>query len=244
MNNCLAIDTSSQQATIGLQIAGVYYHTQINHAKAQAEQLLKSIETLRVEAKTELKKINYIAIANGPGSFTGLRVGVSAAQALAYALDIPVVAVGSLQVLAQQTYREYGCEWVLVAQDARMQELYWGLFSLQDGLMQPVGDVEVAPLAVMMTRATALYSQNTAVGDNSSLLLSEEALGSEVTIISNALELYPSLSEKFKKTYDLQSQAIDLIQLGESMFNANQITSPKELTPLYIRNKVAEKQQK
>lgn len=251
MNNCLAIDTSSQQATIGLQIAGRYYHSEINNAKAQAEQLLKCIDTLLAQAQTELKIINYIAIANGPGSFTGLRVGVSAAQALAYALEVPVVAIGSLQVLAQQAYEEYGTEDVLVAQDARMQEVYWGMFSIQEHIMQPVGEIAVDTPAQMLKKIglSTEFSHDFPPGIETPSSkfprqLVNEGVRERLALISNALETYPYFKEKFVKTYDFSAKASALIQLASAKFEANQVITPSELIPRYVRNKVAEKQQK
>lgn len=216
MHNCLAIDTSSQKAAIGLMADGQYYHAEIENSKAQAEQILNVIEQLLSQAKITKKSIDYIAIANGPGSFTGLRVGVSAAQALAYALNIPVVAVGSLQVLAEQAYRLHGLEQVLIAQDARMQEIYWGIFEHNDGVMQQIGEISV---------------------DSPEKAITKSGLTS-ITVRPEA----PQCGVSKDKTVFLPGpEAIDLITLAEYKFNRGETLKSSELTPEYVRNKVAEK---
>ncbi|MCK4609241.1 MAG: tRNA (adenosine(37)-N6)-threonylcarbamoyltransferase complex dimerization subunit type 1 TsaB, partial [Gammaproteobacteria bacterium] len=71
------------------------------------------------------------------GSFTGVRVAAGIVQGLAFAADLPVVPVSSLKALAQTAYAEQKCRKILAAFDARMQELYWGMYELAgDGLMQ------------------------------------------------------------------------------------------------------------
>ena len=98
----LAIDTSTTILSIALMrddevLASLDEQTKNN----QSEILMTRIESLFNQCKVKPTQLEKIAVAVGPGSYTGIRVGVTAAKSLAYALDIPVVSVSSLEVMAQ-----------------------------------------------------------------------------------------------------------------------------------------------
>ena len=84
-------------------------------------------------------ELTAIAFSRGPGSFSGVRINAAVTQALAWANDLPVVPVSSLQALAQAAYRIHGLTTVTAVLDARMKEVYIASFQLdQQGIMQAV----------------------------------------------------------------------------------------------------------
>lgn len=96
--------------------------------KGHAEQLMGVIgETLRI-SKTDYAGLGRIAVSIGPGSFTGVRVGVSTARGLALALKIPAVGVTTLEALAEETRAGFPGRPVMVAIDARKEELYAAVY--------------------------------------------------------------------------------------------------------------------
>ena len=96
----------------------------------------------RVMSASGLQKsmLSHCAFSNGPGAFTGIRIGAAQAQGIALALNIPLVPVSTLAVLAQVCLDRTDYDNALVALDARMQELYWAVYRRGgDGCAELVG---------------------------------------------------------------------------------------------------------
>src|SRR5690606_21482914 len=89
------------------------------------------------EVHISLNDLSAIAVSKGPGSYTGLRIGVSAAKRLCYALDIPLIAIDTLAVLAEQLAIDFGC--IVPMIDARRMEVFTQVF---DYKLQPVSNAE------------------------------------------------------------------------------------------------------
>lgn len=94
---------------------------------SHAEKLHKLIEQVVLEAKIELSHLKAIAVSKGPGSYTGLRIGVSAVKGLCFALDIPMISVNTLQSLALSVSIDKGYKIPLL--DARRMEAYSQVFN-------------------------------------------------------------------------------------------------------------------
>lgn len=86
------------------------------------------IDQTLADSGTAMSSLDAVAFGRGPGSFTGVRIAAATAQALAFGADLPVVPVSSLAALAQSVYAEKGATRVAAAFDARMNEVYWGVF--------------------------------------------------------------------------------------------------------------------
>jgi tRNA threonylcarbamoyladenosine biosynthesis protein TsaB len=93
---------------------------------SHAEKLHVFIEELLVETNLKYTDLNAIAVSQGPGSYTGLRIGISAAKGLCYALDIPLIALDTLAILAAQVHIEEGL--IIPMIDARRMEVYSAVF--------------------------------------------------------------------------------------------------------------------
>ncbi len=121
----LALDTSSQACSTAMWIDGaVIEHFELLE-RGHSKRILPMIEAVLAEAGLVLRQCDALAFGRGPGSFTGIRIGVGAAQGLAYGADLPTVPVSSLAALA------YGqpARRVLAAFDARIGQIYWGAFA-------------------------------------------------------------------------------------------------------------------
>lgn len=94
---------------------------------SHSERLHVFIEEIIQEAGLNFKELNAIAVSQGPGSYTGLRIGVSAAKGLCYALDIPLIAIDTLHVLAMQVKSANGL--IIPMIDARRMEVYSAIFN-------------------------------------------------------------------------------------------------------------------
>jgi tRNA threonylcarbamoyladenosine biosynthesis protein TsaB len=130
----LAIDTTTDCASVALSVNNVITsHT--NHAlKQQAQWLLPIINQLLIDAGISVAQLDGLVFSQGPGSFTGLRIACSVAKGLAYAHDLPLYPVSSLQAIAEQTttwqndtaLQKYNTTLAVI--DARMNQVYWGYF--------------------------------------------------------------------------------------------------------------------
>lgn len=142
----LALDTSTRVSSVALiegdRVAGEsLLYSQKNHS----EKLLNSIDELFKNTQITPESIDLIAVSVGPGSFTGLRVGISTAQGLAFAIRKDVISVSVLEVLAFQScmYRGFICPMI----DARKQQVYTCLyFCSEEGTLEKVmGETVVEP---------------------------------------------------------------------------------------------------
>lgn len=146
----LAIDTSESGCTAALSIDGDTKEKFELAPRAHTDLILPMIDELMADAGLKPADLDCLAYGRGPGSFTGIRVGAGVIQGIAIAVDIPVVAVSTLQALAQGMYRTHGAKKVLTAFDARMQEVYWGVYAMDEKQLMRVASDEcvVAPANV------------------------------------------------------------------------------------------------
>jgi tRNA threonylcarbamoyladenosine biosynthesis protein TsaB len=142
MSIILNIETATEICSVSLSENGKLIalkedHQGQNHAKL----LTVFIDDLFKESNISIKKLAAVAISMGPGSYTGLRIGVSAAKGIAYAANIPLIAVNTLQALAYGVSREnlYGPEsWICPMIDARRMEVYTAFFDCKNQIKMPV----------------------------------------------------------------------------------------------------------
>ncbi|WP_010651733.1 tRNA (adenosine(37)-N6)-threonylcarbamoyltransferase complex dimerization subunit type 1 TsaB [Oceanobacillus massiliensis] len=129
--NILAIDTSNQVLGVSLlkddQIIG---EVMTNLTKNHSVRLMPAIDRLMAEVTLKPEQLDRIVVAKGPGSYTGVRIGISTAKTMAWALNIPVIGVSSLEVLAYQGrfFNGYICPFF----DARRGLVFTGLYQWKD----------------------------------------------------------------------------------------------------------------
>lgn len=145
----LAIDTSTSAVTAALHDGRyVLARTSTIDARRHTEILAPAIEAMFAETDVAPADLSRVAVGVGPGPFTGLRVGIMTAMTFAYALDLPIGGVCSLDALAHraQTLGMRGP--LLVATDARRKEIYWAHYDLDGGPIVP-GDPAVDKAAAV-----------------------------------------------------------------------------------------------
>ncbi|PKK84160.1 MAG: tRNA (adenosine(37)-N6)-threonylcarbamoyltransferase complex dimerization subunit type 1 TsaB [candidate division Zixibacteria bacterium HGW-Zixibacteria-1] len=129
--NILAIDSSTSVLRVGLAAdSGQLYEAENHDRYRHAEFIFKLIEDVMNRAQLDKDDIDVIMIATGPGSFTGLRVGMASAKALAVSLEIPIVGLSIYSAISGRLFREYGRTAVLVP--SRRNEYYIGLIESPD----------------------------------------------------------------------------------------------------------------
>ncbi len=127
----LCLETSTTNCSVAVSVDGkIVISRERNEKKySHSEKLHIFIEEVLSEAKIEKSRLDAIVIGKGPGSYTGLRIGVSAAKGLCFALDIPLIALSTLEILAQQAKIETG--FIIPMLDARRMEVYSAVFSAE-----------------------------------------------------------------------------------------------------------------
>ena len=125
--NILAFDTSTEILAVGVRVGGKDLATTAAQGFKHSETLLPSIEACLRNSKASMREIELIACASGPGSFTGLRIGLATAKGLSLALGIPWVGVPTLDCLAYGYGGEGGI--VVPVLDARKNRVYAALYS-------------------------------------------------------------------------------------------------------------------
>lgn len=125
----LALDASTEACTVALEEGDRRWSRFAVTPRGHARELLGMVEAVLTEAGLERHHIGLLGYGRGPGAFTGVRISVGVAQGLAWGLDIPVAGISTLAAVAQGARRQHGADRVLVAMDARMNEVYWAAFA-------------------------------------------------------------------------------------------------------------------
>lgn len=130
MSYILNIESSSTNCSISLSLNGkVVFIKEKNDKKySHSTKLHIFIQEVLKESNISIKELSSIAVSKGPGSYTGLRIGIAAAKGLCYALDIPLISVSTLLVLAKQLVIEKE-DLIIPVIDARRDEVYSGVYN-------------------------------------------------------------------------------------------------------------------
>jgi tRNA threonylcarbamoyladenosine biosynthesis protein TsaB len=135
----LAVDTSTENCSVALMMGDEIISRCEYAPREHTTKILPMVDTVLAEGGVKLTQLDALAFGRGPGSFTGVRIGIGIAQGLAFGADLPMVGISTLMTMAQGTYRTHQSEQVLTAIDARMGEIYWGQYRRQidgDWLLQ------------------------------------------------------------------------------------------------------------
>jgi tRNA threonylcarbamoyladenosine biosynthesis protein TsaB len=218
----LAIDTSNYALGVALlednQVLGEYI---TNLKKNHSVRIMPAIQTLMKDCEKVPADLTKIVVAKGPGSYTGVRIGVTIAKTLAWTLNIPIVGISSLEILASGVGR-YFDGYVSPLFDARRGQVYTGLYQYQNDELQTI---EEDRLVMLVNRAEDLKNSGKAilfVGNDLPLHQTaiEAALGSQA-VFAASTEQNPRPSElallgKDKPGEDIHSFVPNYIRLAEA----------------------------
>ncbi len=221
----LAIETATEACSAALLLDGeVSLRYQVQPRK-HSELILPMLDDLLQESGLKPAQLDAIAFGCGPGSFTGVRIAAGVAQGVALGADLPVVRISTLAALAQGYFRQSGQRRVLPAFDARMQEIYWGCYELQEsGLMQALFPDEITPAAeITMPQGDGWYGVGTGW----------ESYGETISnVLATAVE---------SVTLGLFCSAHDVALLGAAGFEQGRAVAAEQALPQYLRDNVAKK---
>jgi|TARA_R110000764_G_scaffold37798_2_gene83893 tRNA threonylcarbamoyladenosine biosynthesis protein TsaB len=136
--NFLAIDASTEACSVAIRYNDKQFSEYELCPQSHSLRLLPMIDSVLKQAEVKLTDLDGIIFGQGPGSFTGVRIGIGVTQGLAFSAQLFARGVSTLQAMAQQAFDEKGERKVIAAIDARMSEVYTCYFEVDDqGIMQP-----------------------------------------------------------------------------------------------------------
>jgi len=136
----LSIETSTSICSVALHKNGdLIGLREIEETGAHAQKLMGLIDSLLADQKLDTKELTAIAVSEGPGSYTGLRIGVSTAKGLAFSSSLPLIGVGALRALALGAKHQVGHQGLIVSMlDARRMEVYREIFDSDLNITSPI----------------------------------------------------------------------------------------------------------
>lgn len=223
--NVLCVDTSTEACSVAVlcQTATeqVISDQFMLAPREHTTKILPTVEQVLASAGLNLSDMDFIAYGRGPGSFTGVRIGISIAQGLAFGSEKNMVGVSTLQAMAQQAYKMNAAKDVYAAIDARMGEVYFAHYQLRDQLMILVGEEVVIKPADLMAQQNE-FAEN-------------------AVLVGSGWAAYPELSAHFKA-----AEKTD-IEFPSARFMLDEVINcidksldilPELATPVYLRDKV------
>lgn len=228
----IGLDSSGLVASAAIVEDGVLlaeYTT--NYKKTHSQTLLPMLAELRDMIELDLNSVDAIAIAAGPGSFTGLRIGSATAKGLGFALDKPLVEVPTLEGLA---YNIWGTQHLICPlMDARRNQVYAGLYEFvregQDFRLQTLKEQCVEDIHDILDR---INEQNKEV----------IFLGDGVPVYREVIETYTEVSFVFAPASHNRQRAAAIASLGAIYYKEGKTVAAAEHKPEYLRKSQAERE--
>ncbi|OGT70644.1 MAG: tRNA (adenosine(37)-N6)-threonylcarbamoyltransferase complex dimerization subunit type 1 TsaB [Gammaproteobacteria bacterium RIFCSPLOWO2_02_FULL_57_10] len=228
MTRILAIDSSNAHCSVALNCDGRITRRDSNEDRQHARKMLPMISSLLQEQQLGVSDLDAIAIVNGPGSFTGLRIGAGIAQGLAFGADIPITGVSSLAVMAMKAHRQTGCTHLLVCLAARDNEIYSGAYCVEGDDVVLLGNEQVGPAELKcfthVNSASLARVDWVGVGD---------AWRDGVLLSSGA-----SLNITVGTNIDCLPDASILSELAQVRFKKGHATAAAQALPVYLKEQM------
>lgn len=223
----LAFESSAKAASVALTEGGVVLgESFLNNGKTHSATLMPMAERLLADCGVTAKDLDVVAVAMGPGSFTGVRIGVAAAKGLAWAAEKPCCGVSTLEAMAHQMLQNRGI--ICPVMDARRQQVYNALFSSDGTALKRLTADRAISLEELKKELENEEKLIFLVGDGSKLCYN--------TLKPNLPGLvFPPSHLEFQRACGVAAAAYPLCLQGKT-------TSPDALTPNYLRLSQAERE--
>ena len=223
----LAIETSAKSVSAavvenGGLLASAYQNMGLTHSRT----LMPLVDGMLSAAGLRVQDMDLLAAANGPGSFTGLRIGVSALKGLAWALEKPCCGVSTLAAMARNLAHMEGL--IICAMDARRNQVYNALFLAQDGVLTRQCPDRAIGLAELVEEIKNRPEPKFVVGDGAGLCYNH-LLEQDVPCRMAPPQL-------------VMQNAVGVALAAEEMAAAGQVTTARDLVPVYLRLSQAERE--
>lgn len=219
----LALDTSTEACSCALSIDGRVDERHVVAPRQHAALILSSIDTLMRDHGLAFDRLDALAWGRGPGSFTGLRIAAGVAQGIAFAAELPVIEISTLAALALDAYTMSGQTRILACLDARIDEVYWGVFEIRNGLPVAVGVEHLCKPEAIPAVLLAGAADWMAAGNG----------------LCYANRFSPALRERLKHTLpELLPRAGHMATIAAAAFARQEWVTAENVRPVYLRDKV------
>jgi len=214
----LAIDTVTEMCSAALYVDGAIIERKKLAVNQHSALILSMVDELLSEAGLSLSQLDLIINDVGPGSFTGIRIGLGVAQGLAYGADLPLLGVDALTTLASAGAQQAGSDDLLAMIDARMKQIYWAHFSQTEAGLILNGELHLSSPDVLADVNQPVF-----------------ALGSGWDSYAGQLSSDLQVSGHADQQFPLAGHGLNLGLLRPR----SDWQKAGALTPLYLRNDVA-----
>ncbi len=222
--NLLAVDTATESCGVAVITDGrIQAELSLDHGETHTKHILTAIDEALNLAGVALKEIDAFAVTRGPGSFTGLRIGISTMKGMAFATGKPIIGVSSLEVLANQA--EGDLRLVCPVIDARRNEIYWSVYRRKVGTLSPLTSEQVGSVDQMAGQIddACMFIGNIAPRYSAQLL----------QLVKQTSQWAPACDNAIRPAV--------LAQLAWQRFHLGRVDDVKTFVPVYIRKSDAEK---
>ena len=221
----LAVETATEACSAAIMIDGEITEQFSLTANGHSKLILPMIDALMADAGLKPTDLDGLAFGCGPGSFTGVRIATGIIQGIAFALDLPVVPVSNLATVAQDFFDHNEENLAFVAMDARMNEIYWGVYQRNaSGFAELLGKEAVLPASEIE------FPGVSGVGIGSGWKAYHQELLSH---LSHRVIGYDA---------DILPRARAVARLGTEGFKLGLAVPVEQAMPVYLRDKVAKKE--
>lgn len=220
----LAIDTATEACSAALWNDGTMTAHFELCPREHTQRILPIVQDILTETGTALTELDALAYGRGPGSFTGVRIGIGIAQGLALGAELPMIGVSTLATMAQGAWRKTGATRVLAAIDARMGEVYWAEYQR---------DAQ----GIWHGEETEAVLKPEAVNDRL------KQLDGEWATVGTGWQAWPDMANDTPVTLVegdvLLPAAEDMLPLACQLFAEHKTVVVEQAEPVYLRNTVA-----
>jgi tRNA threonylcarbamoyladenosine biosynthesis protein TsaB len=218
----LAVETATDACSAALFLDGVIHESYELTSKAHTQLILPMIDGLLLDAGLKPADVQGLAFGCGPGSFTGVRIATGVIQGLALGLDVPVMPVSTLAAIAQDYFDQHQDSVAFVAIDARMGEIFWGVYQRDaQGFARLLGEEAVTPAEAV------IFPELPGVGLGTGWAVYQDVL--QAKLAGWVTHIEP----------DLLPRARAIASLGADGFAQGRAVAVEQAMPVYLRDKVA-----
>ena len=221
----LSVDSSAVSASAALtqdgKVLGEFY---INNRLTHSRTLMPMISAVLSDTETAVKDIGLFAVSAGPGSFTGIRIGISSVKGLAMPFDTPCVGVSTLEAIARNLEYESGT--VCAVMDARCGQVYNALFSARNGNLERLTPDRAVTIIELAAECENLPKPLFLVGDGANLCYNEISFKGLGAVLPPEPLIY--------------QRACGVSKAADAAYRRGMAVAPAKLMPVYLRPAQAE----
>ena len=224
----LAIESSAVTASVAILTDDVLTaEYTVNYKKTHSQTLLPMIDEICKMTETEPESFDLIAVSQGPGSFTGLRIGSATAKGLGLALKKPLIAIPTVEGLAYNLYDISGL--ICPIMDARRKQVYTGIYRFTDHQLKVVEDQMAVPMETVIEKLNQYGEAVTFLGDGVPVF--HELIAEKMTV-----------PYSFAPAHVNKQRAAAVAALGEIYYRQGKTETAMEHVPDYLRVSQAERE--